>query len=84
VFDGVQGGVLWFYLAAVVAYLGVPWCVAFILGLLWKKLSEPVSSFTYRTINLLTHQAIAITFYFFNDNIISLFVKYLLLIRKTR
>ncbi|WAQ99188.1 SC5AB-like protein [Mya arenaria] len=28
-----QGGVLWFYLAAIVAYLAVPWCVAFILGI---------------------------------------------------
>ena len=41
--QGQQGGILWFYMAAIVAYLGVPWCVVFILALFWKRISEPVS-----------------------------------------
>ena len=39
-----QGGLLWFYIAAICAYLSVPWCIAFLLGLFWKRTSEPVSS----------------------------------------
>nr|WLN44350.1 AAT10 [Sinonovacula rivularis] len=35
-----QGGLLWFYIASVCAYLTVPWCIAFLLGLLWKRTSE--------------------------------------------
>ena len=38
-----QGGLLWFYIAAICAYLSVPWCMAFLLGLFWKRTSEPVS-----------------------------------------
>ncbi|KAH3836198.1 hypothetical protein DPMN_109568 [Dreissena polymorpha] len=38
-----EGGVLWFYLAAVVAYLAVPWCVAFVLGIFWRRLTEPAA-----------------------------------------
>ncbi|XP_060581833.1 sodium/glucose cotransporter 4-like [Ruditapes philippinarum] len=36
-----QGGILWFYLASIVAYFFVPWCVAFLLGLFWKPTTEP-------------------------------------------
>lgn len=42
ILQGQQGGILWFYMAAIVAYLGVPWCVAFILALFWNRTSEPV------------------------------------------
>ena len=37
-----QGGILWFYLASIVAYFAVPWCMAFLLGLFWKPTTEPV------------------------------------------
>lgn len=43
ILQGQQGGILWFYMAAIVAYLGVPYCVAFILALFWKRTTEPVS-----------------------------------------
>lgn len=42
ILQGQHGGLLWFYMAAIVAYLGVPWCVAFILALFWNRTSEPV------------------------------------------
>ena len=42
VLQGLQGGLLWFYIAAITAYLSVPWCMAFLLGLFWKRTSEPV------------------------------------------
>lgn len=50
-----QGGVLWFYLAAIIAYFAVPWCMAFLLGLFWKRATEPVSRafFTISTVNLI-------------------------------
>nr|WLN44352.1 AAT12 [Sinonovacula rivularis] len=35
-----QGGLLWFYIQAVKAYLLVPWCMVFLLGFFWKRLSE--------------------------------------------
>lgn len=36
-----QGGLLWFYIAAINAYLSVPLCMVFLLGMFWKGASEP-------------------------------------------
>nr|WLN44353.1 AAT13 [Sinonovacula rivularis] len=35
-----QGGLLWFYVQAVKAYLTVPFCMVFLIGFFWKRLSE--------------------------------------------
>lgn len=37
-----QGGILWFYLQAVKSYLVVPWCMLFLLGFFWRRLTEQV------------------------------------------
>lgn len=42
-----QGGLLWFYIAAINAYLSVPLCMVFLLGMFWKGASEPVSYIEY-------------------------------------
>ncbi|KAL4229691.1 hypothetical protein ACF0H5_010079 [Mactra antiquata] len=35
-----QGGLLWFYIAAVIAYFAVPWWVAYMLGMFFKRTTE--------------------------------------------
>ena len=41
-----QGGLLWFYVAAINAYLSVPLCMVFLLGMFWKRTTEPVRNYT--------------------------------------
>ena len=43
-----QGGLLWFYIAAINAYLSVPLCMVFLLGMFWKGASEPVSQISFK------------------------------------
>ena len=40
-----QGGLLWFYVAAINAYLSVPLCMVFLLGMFWKRTTEPVRNY---------------------------------------
>ena len=40
-----QGGLLWFYVNAINAYLSVPLCMVFMLGMFWKRATESVRSY---------------------------------------
>ncbi|KAJ8297526.1 hypothetical protein KUTeg_024057, partial [Tegillarca granosa] len=35
-----QGGILWFYVQSIRAYLVPPWCMLFILAIFWKRTTE--------------------------------------------
>lgn len=37
-----QGGQLWAYLQATAAYTAPPWTMVFLLGMFWKRTTEPV------------------------------------------